>query len=224
MIDPSPTQEKRCLHQNSFKEKFGQDINDLLAPVNPEGTRLIKFGSKMLKRFYIYDIESLDLIGSAVMQGLIYTETKEILSPIGWMRRAMYRIAQNLVRENIAQEKLLAKLVADTPIVSGDQISKLEFEDQRNLLKQARKPLSVDDQEILGLYLDDGKSYEEIRDYYGHKNYTLVAVRQKVCRARRRLIAEFRLLSSDQFSVQEVKKLPKHVAIKTAIEPKIYRW
>jgi hypothetical protein len=224
MADPTPTQEKRCLHQNSFKEKFGQDINDLLPLKNPDGTSLINFGRGILKKFHIYDIEVFELIALAVIQGLIYTEEQEIMCPIGWMRKAMYRIAQNHVRKNIVQEKLLARLVADTPIVSGDQISKLEFEDQRNLLKQARKPLSVDDQEILGLYFDDGKSYEEIRDYYGHKNYTLEAVRQRVCRARKRLIAEFCLLSSDQFSVQEVKKLPKHVAIKTAIEPKIYRW
>jgi DNA-directed RNA polymerase specialized sigma24 family protein len=222
MADPSLTQEKRCLHQNNFQEKFGQDVSDLLSPGNPDGTSLINFCKGRIKKLHLYDVEFWDLISLGVEQGLIYTETREIKFSLGWMYTSIHRITQNLVRKKVAQKNLFVVLVANTPMVSDDQISKLEFEDLRNLLIQAREHLTVDEQEIIGLHFDCGKSYEEMRDYYGHKDYTLGAIRQKVCRAKKRLIEEFRLLSTDQVFVQAVKKLPKHAAIKTAIEPKIY--
>lgn len=212
--------------QGKFEEKFGRDVSDLMSPKNPSGTVMTNFAGSIARRFRLYNHEAKDLIALAVEQGLAYSKKREIKDPVAWLRTAIFRIAQNLVRKNVSQENLVSMLGSEISMICHDQtpIAKLEFEEMRNLLIESRKFLRKDDQEILALYLDDGKSFEEIRDYYGQKNYTLGAIRQKICRAKQRLSEKFRRLIADPVSVQEVKKNPRYAPVKATSEPKIFRY
>lgn len=171
------------------EEKFGFDISMLLEPNNSSGTSLLRFIRKLAKRYQIKDIDLFNILFQVTLLGFeqIQETGQEISNPVAWLRVQILAIFRNQVQANVLQESLPSELRIIKQIICHVPTSQLELEDQLTQFAEACKTLSVQEQEILKLYLEEDKDYKEIRSYYQGKNNdstNLSTIRKLVCHAK----------------------------------------
>jgi DNA-directed RNA polymerase specialized sigma24 family protein len=199
------------------EQKFGDEVSKLLQPYNDKGSSLLNFIKGRIRRWNLNDITPEDILHDAILQGLRDTrETgKEILCPEAWLRIASQGILKNRVRKNIRQEELPKKLGLITPLISNDPALMMERADLSTQLTQAYQNLSDEDQEILTLYFNEDRTYEQIQKHFKYlenKTTSLATIRKRVSRAKERAIKAFHeicgLPSQDKNNpVQDSEKL-----------------
>jgi RNA polymerase sigma factor (sigma-70 family) len=180
----------------SAEQKFGEEVSDLFHPRNPKGVSLRRFIQIYTQRWHLNPSDSEDVMSEAILQGLRHTRKtgEEIRCPEAWLRVAMMSILRNRMRKTMLQGKLSEELKQVHPTNSDDPALQLELRDSLNQLDIARQTLSAEDQELLTLYFDQDKTYEQIRAYYERKNgesVNLSTIRKRVSRARERAIKAF---------------------------------
>jgi RNA polymerase sigma factor (sigma-70 family) len=182
--------------QPAAEQKFGEEVSDLLHPYNPQGTTLRRFIRRQIQQWHLNSFDAEDVLQEAILQGLRYTRKtgKEIHNPTAWLRVTTLRILQNGVRQTIRKEQLPENLKLINPANSDDPALQLELKDSLNQLAIARQNLSDEDQEILTLYFDQDKTYEQIQAYYERKDnewINLPTIRKRVSRAKDRAFKAF---------------------------------
>jgi DNA-directed RNA polymerase specialized sigma24 family protein len=182
------------------EQEFGAKVSDLLHPYNPQGKSLKRFIQKHLQQWYLNSSDAEDVLHEAILQGLRYTRKtgEKIPNPAPWLRVTSLRILQNRVRQTIRQEKLPEALGLITPATSNDPVDLLELEDLLTQISLSRQTLSEEDQEILTLYFDQEKTYEQIKSYYERKDGQLInlpTIRKRISRAKERAFKAFHELN-----------------------------
>jgi RNA polymerase sigma factor (sigma-70 family) len=183
------------------EEKFGDEVSILLQPYNAKGTALLSFVKIKIRQCRLSDITPEDALQEAILQGLRHTRKtgEEIRCPEAWLRVAVMGIVKNRVRKTIRQEQLTEVLKYINQPTSNDPVLKMERDDLLAQLDQARQTLSDEDQEILTLHLDQGKTYEQIQAHYERKDNELInlpTIRKRASRARERAIKAFHKMNS----------------------------
>jgi RNA polymerase sigma factor (sigma-70 family) len=183
------------------EQKFGDKVSNFLQPHNAKGTALLSFAAIKIRQCRLHDITPEDALHEAILQGLRHTRKteEEIRCPEAWLRVAMMGNLKNRVRQTIRQEQLTEVLKCISQITSNDPALKVEKDDLSAQLDQARQTLSDEDQEILTLYLNQQKTYEQIQAYYERKDGELInlpTIRKRVSRARERAVKAFHEMNS----------------------------
>jgi RNA polymerase sigma factor (sigma-70 family) len=182
------------------EQKFGAEVSDLLHPHNPQGKSLMHFIRRQILQWHLNSSDAEDVLQEAILQGLRHTQTtgKEIQNPAPWLRVVSLRILQNRARQAIRQEQLPTALRQITPATTDDPADQLELEDLLTQISLSRQTLSDEDQEILTLYFDHQKTYEQIQAYYERKDNELInlpTIRKRLSRAKERALKAFHELN-----------------------------
>lgn len=188
------TREKQQTQVKIHKEDFLKDVSQLLAPSNPTGRAFLNYLQRTGKQLNIKNLDPYELVSDATMRGLTYIDdnSKRIDNTPAWLRKVCTYIMLDMVKgekkNRILKEKNKS-LEQET-----DPLSKVESDEQKEILKQVMLLLSEEDQQILDLKFYQGLSYKKIQQFYLDcfgKSIKITALRQRESRALQRLRKQF---------------------------------
>lgn len=188
----------RCLHivKRELKKNFVSQVSDIVHPNQFSGTALFMFLMSLSQRWNCTHVDIYgEVLTEAVKRGVAYIEDtgKEIYSPKAWLRRTSLNILKDKVKESVREEDKVEQVATLWSPKHKDKLSP-ELVEQLGYLDLAMKRLSKEDRRLIEMRFFESKQYDEIRYIYlsqDGKDISLVALRQRECRALKRLRQHF---------------------------------
>lgn len=192
MLPKHQSQENKV---RSYKQAFSEDVSNLFAPGNKEGTRILTSFQRTARQLNIRNFDVKEILSEVTCKGLSTIDKKEepIESVSAWYRS----VGPNLIKDRVGAEIKARKLIEKhsfSPDIS-DAWVKLVLEEEGAAAAEAVELLSPEDQEIIRLRFIEGMSYKEIQAHYQRIEQRTIKVptlRKRESRAVKRLRDQFK--------------------------------
>lgn len=178
-----------------LKQQFWKEVSELLKVGNPKGAGLIRFAESRIQQTRVKGWEAQELLIEACIRSVEYIEKKheEIRDPAIFLKRVIFHILNEEVRNNIKNEEMARHFYAENYYeedIAGDDEHQLALEHLNTSLRN----LSSKDRELIELRFAKKMSYEDIQKYFvaqGKDVPNLDTLRQQMSRALKRLRREY---------------------------------
>lgn len=177
-----------------YKDTFSDQVSQIFAPGNRDGSRILNYFERTAKQLNIRDFDAREVLSEVTCKGLATIEKKEepIKSVPAWFRSIGINIIKDRVKAEIKARKLFEKQAHHTE--ASDSWLKLIVEEEGAAAYEAFKLLSPEDQEILRLRFIEDMRYKDIQAYFQKAKNVFVKVptlRKRESRAVERLKQQF---------------------------------
>ena len=149
-----------------------------------QGILLLAFFEAKIRQFHVTQhLSSEDVLGEAILRGVnfIQRQSEPIHSPVAWLRRTGY----NIVREVHRRHKSERSLDSHPMELKAPAADPVEFDERLPKLQRALTKLPEADRQVLVWHYVERCSWREVA---ARVDSTEMAVRQRGCRARSRLL------------------------------------